>query len=245
MNKRKILLLALVALLVAAFFALDLGHYLTLTELKARRDELFAAYAAHRLPFILGFIGVYIATTALSLPGATVLTLAGGAVFGAVTATVVVNVGATVGATLAFLVARYLFRDAVEHRLGPRLKAMNEGLTRGALGYLLFLRLVPVFPFFLINLGAGLTQVPLRTYVVATMVGILPGSFVYCNAGANLARIDSLSEIASPGVLGALALLGAFALVPTLFRRLRARRAGGAGEAGRGEPPPGAGPQNR
>jgi len=139
----------------------------------------------------------------------------------------VVNVGATLGATLAFLTARYLFRDAIERRFGARLQAFNAGLNRGAMGYLLFLRLVPVFPFFLINLGAGLTQVPLRTYVLATMIGILPGSFVYCNAGARLARIDDLSQIASPGVLGALALLGLFALVPVLYQRLRARRAPG------------------
>jgi uncharacterized membrane protein YdjX (TVP38/TMEM64 family) len=227
MNRRKLILLALLALLVGAFFALDLGRYLTLASLKEHRDALFAAYAAHRAAFILGFIAVYVVTTGLSLPGATVLTLAGGAVFGAVTATLVVNVGATCGATLAFLMARYLFRDAVERRFGPRLKALDEGLSRGALGYLLFLRLVPVFPFFLINLGAGLTRVPLRTYVLATVIGILPGSFVYCNAGANLARIDSLSGIASPGVLGALALLGAFALVPTAYRYLKGRRAGG------------------
>jgi uncharacterized membrane protein YdjX (TVP38/TMEM64 family) len=228
MNRRKIALLVVVAALVAAYFALDLGRFLTLTELKANRDALFAAYADHRLPFILGYIAVYIAATALSLPGGAILTLTGGAVFGAVTATLVVNVGATVGATLAFLIARYLFRDAVEARLGARLAAFNAGLDKGALGYLLFLRLVPVFPFFLINLGAGLTQVRLRTYFVATMVGILPGSFVYCNAGANLARIDKLSDIASPGVLGALALLGAFALVPTVYLRLRARKTPGA-----------------
>lgn len=226
MDKRKLILLVALAALVGAFFALDLGRYLTLEQLKAQRDALFAAYGDNRAAFILGYIGVYIASTALSLPGATILTLAGGAIFGTVVATLVVNVGATVGATLAFLVARYLFRDAVERRLGARLAGFNQGLKAGAMGYLLFLRLVPVFPFFLINLGAGLTQVPLRTYFVATMVGILPGSFVYCNAGANLARIDSVSEIASPGVLGALALLGAFALVPTVYRRVSRRKKG-------------------
>jgi uncharacterized membrane protein YdjX (TVP38/TMEM64 family) len=224
-NARKILLLLAVAALVAAFFVLDIDRYLTLTALKAHRDALFAAYAAHRAGFIAGFILIYIATTALSLPGGAILTLSGGAIFGAVTATLVVNVGATIGATLAFLLARYLFRGAVEKRLGPRLEAFDAGLARGAMGYLLFLRLVPLFPFFLINLGAGLTRVPIRTYFVATMIGILPGSFVYCNAGANLARIDSLSEIASPGVLGALALLGAFALVPTLYLRFRPKGA--------------------
>jgi uncharacterized membrane protein YdjX (TVP38/TMEM64 family) len=227
MNRRKLILLAVLAILVGAFFALDLERYLTLESLKANREALFAAYAAHRVAFVLGFIALYVVTTGLSLPGASILTLAGGAVFGAVTATLLVNVGATLGATLAFLMARYLLRDMVQRRFGPRIQALDAGLARGAMGYLLFLRLVPLFPFFLINLGAGLTRVPLRTYVAATMLGILPGSFVYCNAGANLARIDSLSGIASPGVLGALALLGAFALVPTLYQRLKARRAGG------------------
>jgi uncharacterized membrane protein YdjX (TVP38/TMEM64 family) len=241
LSRGKLVLLAVVAALVAAYFALDLGRFLTLDALKANRDALFAGYAAHRAAFILGFIAVYIAATALSLPGGAILTLTGGAVFGALTATVVVNVGATVGATLAFLLARYLFRDAVAARLGPRLAAFDEGLAKGAWGYLLFLRLVPVFPFFLINLGAGLTKVRLRTYFVTTMVGILPGSFVYCNAGANLARIDSLSGIASPGVLGALALLGAFALVPTIYLRARARRAVPAGPA-KDTPPPDPGP---
>lgn len=225
MSPKKIALVVVVAALVAAYFALDLGRFFTLAALKANRDALFAAYDANRAPFLLGFVLVYIAVTALSLPGAAILTLTGGAVFGALTATLVVNVGATLGATLAFLLARYLFRDAVAARLGPRLAAFDEGLAKGAWGYLLFLRLVPVFPFFLINLGAGLTRVRLRTYFVTTMVGILPGSFVYCNAGANLARIDSLSGIASPGVLGALALLGAFALIPTVYLRLRAKRA--------------------
>jgi uncharacterized membrane protein YdjX (TVP38/TMEM64 family) len=224
-SPKKIALLVVVAALVAAYFALDLGRFLTLEALKANRDALFATYDANRAPFLLGFVLVYIAVTALSLPGAAILTLTGGAVFGALTATLVVNVGATLGATLAFLLARYLFRDAVAARLGPRLAAFDEGLAKGAWGYLLFLRLVPLFPFFLINLGAGLTKVRLSTYFVTTMVGILPGSFVYCNAGANLARIDSLSGIASPGVLGALALLGAFALIPTVYLRLRAKRA--------------------
>lgn len=227
MDKRKLILLVVLAALIGAFFALDLGRYLTLEQLKAQRDALFATYAANRLAFILGYIGVYIAATALSLPGATILTLGAGAIFGTAAAILVVNVGATVGATLAFLVARYLFHDAVERRFGERLAGFNEGLRAGAMGYLLFLRLVPVFPFFLINLGAGLTKVPLRTYVLATLVGILPGSFVYCYAGANLARINSVSEIASPGVLSALALLGAFALIPTLYQRIKGRRAAG------------------
>ena len=227
MDKKKLFLIVAVGALIAAFFVFDLGRFLTLESLKTNRDALFAAYEANRLPFLAGFIALYIATTALSLPGATILTLGGGAIFGTLTAVVAINIGATIGATLAFLVARYLFRDAIQNKFGEKLAGFNEGLEKNAMGYLLFLRLVPVFPFFLINLGAGVTTVPLRTYIIATMIGILPGSFVFCNAGSNIARINSLSEIASPGVLGAFALLGVFALIPTLYQKYKARQAAG------------------
>lgn len=234
MNKNKAILIALVVGLVIAFFALDLGRFFTLEALKANRDALFAAYESNRAAFLTGFILIYIASVALSLPGATILTLTGGAIFGAWVGTVAVNIGATLGATLAFLLARYLFRDAVEKRLGERLAALNEGFAKDGLGYLLFLRLIPLFPFFLINLGAGLTKLPLKTYFIGTMIGILPGGFVFCFAGANLARVNSVSDVASPQVLGAFALLGLFALIPNLYRKYRMRGAPDdtAGEAG-------------
>ncbi len=221
MNKTKLILLAAMAVLIALFFYFDLGQYLTLDALKANRDSMLQQYEAHQAAFLLGFIGIYIAVTALSLPGALILTLAGGAIFGGVTATLAINVGATTGATLAFLVARYLFREAVQSRFGDKLKGLNRGLTDNGTSYLLFLRLVPVFPFFLINLGAGLTGLPLRKYIVGTMIGILPGTFVYANAGANIARIDNIADIASPGMLGAFAMLGLFALVPTMIRKVK------------------------
>jgi uncharacterized membrane protein YdjX (TVP38/TMEM64 family) len=148
MNKTKFILLAVIAALITAFFMFDLGQFLTLEQLKGNRDALFATYEANRIPFILGFIALYVASTALSLPGATILTLGGGAIFGTVTAVIAVNIGATIGATLAFLVARYLFRDSLQNKFGDKLAGFNEGLEKGAMGYLLFLRLVPVFPFF-------------------------------------------------------------------------------------------------
>ena len=135
--------------------------------------------------------------------------------------TVYANIAATVGATLAFLLTRYLLRDVVLNRFGAKLEGMNRELEARGFGYLLFLRLVPVFPFFLINLAAGLTRLPLRTFFFGTMLGIIPGGFVYVNAGASLATIDSLTAIASPRVLGSFALLGLFALIPALYNKMR------------------------
>ena len=223
MNKKKLVIAASVVMLIAVFFVFDLGKYLTLESLKANRDALTTFYQKNRIVMAAAFITVYIIQTALSLPGAAVLSLAAGAVFGAVMGTLYVNIGATVGATLAFLVARYLFHDLIQNKFGSRLEKINKELEAQGFNYLLFLRLVPVFPFFLINLGAGLTKMPLRTYFLGTMVGIIPGSFVFCNAGASLATITSMSEVASPRVLGSFALLGMFALVPVLYQKFKRR----------------------
>ena len=223
MSRARLALVALVALAVGAFFWLDLGRYLTLEHLKANRAVLQALYASHTAAFVLGFIGVYVLQTALSLPGAAVLSLAAGAVFGVLPATVYVNIGATVGATLAFLLSRTLLRGWAVRRFGWRMGAIDRGLRESGLSYLLFLRLVPVFPFFLINLAAGVTGLPLRTYVIGTMVGILPGSLVYCNAGASLATVESLAQVASPRVLGSFTLLGLFSLAPAVYRRFQKR----------------------
>jgi uncharacterized membrane protein YdjX (TVP38/TMEM64 family) len=161
----------------------------------------------------------------LSLPGATILTLAGGFVFGAVPATLYVNIGATTGATVAFLVARYLLRDWVEQKFGRWLDPLQQGFAKNAFSYLLTLRLIPLFPFFVVNLVSGLTRVRVSTYVGATALGIVPGSFVYAYAGRQLGTLNSLKEIASPQVLGAFVLLGAFALAPIFYKRLTARPA--------------------
>jgi uncharacterized membrane protein YdjX (TVP38/TMEM64 family) len=221
MNTKKIAIAGIITALIAVFFLFDLGRYMTLESLKANRVSLLSFYENHSLLMAAGFILLYIVQTALSLPGAAILSLAAGAIFGAVTGTVNVNIGATVGATLAFLVARYLFRDTVLKKFGASLQRMNSELEQRGFNYLLFLRLVPVFPFFLINLGAGLTKIPLRTFFFGTMIGIIPGSFVFCNAGASLASITSMSDIASPRVLGSFALLGVFALIPVLYQKLK------------------------
>ncbi len=222
--KKKSALIVIIVIAIALFYHFDLGRFLTLESIKTHRQDLFDFYEQNTLAMILGYITVYITAVALSLPGALFLTLIGGAVFGALKATLIINIGATIGATLAFLAARFVLRDWVESKWGDKLKPFNEGFSNNAINYLLFLRLVPVFPFFLVNLVSGLTQIPTRIYVLGTMIGIIPGTFVYANAASNLASIESVSDIASPGVLGAFALLGMFALIPTIYSKIKQKR---------------------
>lgn len=224
MNANKLVIALVVTCGFTLFFYFDLQRFLTLAALKSNHQLLLDYYAAHRFAMVAGFMALYIIQTALSLPGAAILSLAAGAIFGSIMGTVYANIAATIGATLAFLVTRYLLRDTVLTRFGQKLEGMNRELETRGFNYLLFLRLVPVFPFFLINLAAGLTRLPLRTFFIATMVGIIPGGFVYVNAGASLATIESLSGIASPRVLGSFALLGLFALIPALYTHFTKRR---------------------
>jgi uncharacterized membrane protein YdjX (TVP38/TMEM64 family) len=163
---------------------------------------------------------MYIVVTGLSLPGAVILTLAGGFLFGSVPATLYVNLGATTGATLAFLAARYVLKDWVEHKFGRWLEPLQQGFANNAFSYLMTLRLIPLFPFFVVNLVSGLTRVSVGTYVGATALGIIPGSFVYAYAGRQLGTINSLKEIVSPPVVGAFFLLGILALAPIIYRRM-------------------------
>lgn len=224
MNARKGTLFLLIALVVGTFFYFDLGKYLTLASLKENRERLSDLRSAHTVLFAVSFMLVYIVQTAFSLPGAAVLSLASGAIFGVLQGTVYVVTGATVGAVLAFLVSRTLLRDWVVAKFGARMEGIDRGLRENGLSYLLFLRLVPAFPFFLVNLASGVTGLPLRTYALGTLFGIMPGSLVFVNAGASLAAIESVSQVASPRVLGSFALLGLFALLPTIFKIVRKRR---------------------
>ncbi|MBI4401697.1 MAG: TVP38/TMEM64 family protein [Nitrospirae bacterium] len=220
----KIILLLLLTATIGVFFYFDLTQYLSLEALKANRDSLLAFTEAHYLTAVSLFISGYCLLVAVSLPGAVFLTLAGGFLFGSMLGTVYVNLGATTGSTLAFLSARYLLRDWVEAKFGSRLGAIQDGFSKNAFSYLMTLRLIPIFPFFLVNLVSGLTRVKLVTYIVATSVGIIPGSFVYAYAGRQLGMINSLKEIASPNVLLAFTLLGLLALVPVLYRKFSARK---------------------
>lgn len=224
-NLGKISIAVGIALAIGAFFYFDLGRFLSLTALKENRDSLLAFTEANFAAAVGIFIAAYAIVTGLSLPGAVILTLAGGFLFGALGATLFVNIGATTGATLAFLTARYLLRDTVEQKFGKWLGPFQEGFAKNAFSYLLTLRLIPLFPFFMVNLVSGLTRVSVGTYVAATALGIIPGSFVYAYAGRQLGAINSLKEIASPNVIGAFVLLGLLALVPAIYKRVTAKPA--------------------
>lgn len=223
MKSKKIILCLIGLAIIALFFYLDLGRYLTLESLKANRQLLQTFHADHTVLMVTAFMALYIIQTGLALPGATILSLSAGAIFGPVMGTIYAVSAASIGATLAFLFTRYLLRDAVLRRFGSRLEGMNKELEERGINYLLFLRLVPLFPFFLINLAAGLTRLPLRTFMLGTFFGIIPGGFVYVNAGASLASINKLSDIASARVLGSFALLGLFALIPALYAQFKNR----------------------
>jgi uncharacterized membrane protein YdjX (TVP38/TMEM64 family) len=208
----RVLILLLIAGLVGAFFAFDLQHYLTLDYLKSRQQAFAEFYAARRLLTIAAYMGIYILVTALSLPGAAVMTLAGGALFGLTVGFVAISFASSIGATLAFLVSRFILRDFVQSRFGDRLRVINEGVRREGAFYLFSLRLVPIFPFFLINLAMGLTPMRTGVYYLVSQVGMIPGTLVYVNAGTQLGRLESLSGILSPGLLLSFALLGLFPL---------------------------------
>jgi len=204
---------------ISAFFIFDLKTYLSLDSLKANRDSLLVFTQEHYVPAVALFILVYILQTSFSLPGATIMTLAGGFLFGSLWGPLYVNIGATTGATLAFLAARYLFHQWVERKFGDRLGPIQDGFAKNAFSYLLTLRLIPFFPFFLVNLLSGLTRVKVNTYVVATAVGIIPGSVVYTFAGRQLGTINALSELVSPRLLLAFSLLGLLMLIPVVYRK--------------------------
>ena len=213
MTRSHIVLLIIMAALIGAFFYSDLQHLLTLDTLKAKHEALLAYTNAHPVKATAFYALIYIAITALSLPGAALLTLAGGAIFGLLWGTLIVSFASTIGATLAFLAARFLFRDLVKVRFADRVKAVDEGMARDGAYYLFTLRLVPIFPFFVINLVMGLTAITTRTFYWISQLGMLPGTVVYINAGTQLAKVDTLSGLFSPALLGSFVLLGFFPLI--------------------------------
>jgi uncharacterized membrane protein YdjX (TVP38/TMEM64 family) len=219
----KIIIVAVMTVAIGAFFYFDLGRFLSLDALKENRDHLLAFTEANYAASVALFVLAYIVVTGLSLPGAVILTLAGGFLFGSLFGTLFVNLGATIGATLAFLAARYLLRDWVERKFGKWLGPVQQGFTNNAFSYLMTLRLIPLFPFFVVNLVSGLTRMNVANYVVATALGIIPGSFVYAYAGRQLGTINSLKEIASPNVIVAFVLLGLLALVPIVYKKFTAK----------------------
>lgn len=214
---KKLVIVGIILVLIILFKIFGLGQYLTLDYLKEQQAAFTSLYNGHPVTVISVYMLIYIVVTALSLPGAVVMTLAGGAMFGLVTGTIVVSIASTIGATLACLVARYLLRDGVQKKFRDKLVKINEGMEKEGGFYLFSLRLVPIFPFFVINLVMGLTSIPLRTFFWVSQLGMLPGTIVYVNAGKELAKIDSLSGILSPGLLLSFILLG---LLPIITKKL-------------------------
>jgi pyruvate/2-oxoglutarate dehydrogenase complex dihydrolipoamide dehydrogenase (E3) component/uncharacterized membrane protein YdjX (TVP38/TMEM64 family) len=213
MNKKKIGLILLLGVLVAAFFALDLGRYLSLDYIKSSQSAFESLYAEQPLLVIGSYFAIYVAVTALSVPGAVIMTLAGGAIFGTLWGTVIVSFASSLGATLAFLAARFVLRDSIEARFGKRLVEFNKGIEKEGAFYLFTLRLVPLVPFFVINLLMGLTKMKTLTFYGVSQLGMLAGTAVYVNAGTQLAQLDSLQGILSPGLIGSFVLLGVFPLL--------------------------------
>lgn len=225
MDRKKFIVIVVVAALVVAFFAFDLGRYLDLGYLRAQRDHLHALFVADPLPTAAVFFAIYVVVTALSLPGAAVLTLVAGAIFGLVWGTVIVSFASTLGATCAFLIARFVARDAVRRRFARTFEALDEGVRRDGAFYLFTLRLVPVFPFFVINLALGLTAMRPLVFALVSQAGMLAGTVVYVNAGTQLGELESLAGILSPELLLSFALLGIFPLIAKkAVDALRARR---------------------
>ncbi len=213
MNKSKlILILALVAAIIA-FFAFDLGRFFTLDFIKQSQAQFGELYKQKPAQVIGGFFAIYVAVTALSLPGATIMTLAGGAIFGLVTGLIIVSFASTIGATLAFLAARFALGESVQNKFGSRMAEINKGVEKEGAFYLFTLRLVPLVPFFVINLLMGLTKMKTWTFFWVSQLGMLLGTAVFVNAGTQLAKIDSLKGILSPGLLGSFVLLGIFPII--------------------------------
>ena len=221
----KIALAAIFVGAIVAFFALGGQHYLSLDSIKANRDALLRFTESHFAAAVAIAFLAYLAATAFSLPGGLILSLTMGFIFGKWVGTLIVVCAATIGATILFLAARYIFADALRKRLGALGEKINAGFTENAFSYMLFLRLVPAFPFFLVNLAPAFTSIPLRTFVLATFIGIIPGTFVFVNLGETLGRIESLSGLVSWETFGAFALLGVFALIPILVKKIKSGRA--------------------
>jgi uncharacterized membrane protein YdjX (TVP38/TMEM64 family) len=227
---RRLVPLAILLVAIGGFFALGLHHYLSFETLRQHREQLLALVGQHPVLAPLAFVALYAAVIALSVPGGAILTIAGGFLFGIVPATLYVLVGATSGATIVFLIARTALGDSLRARAGPRMRRMEEGFRADALSYLLVLRLIPIFPFWLVNIVPAFLGVPLRTYVLGTLIGIIPGSFVYASVGNGLGAVfdagqtPDLGIVFEPAILLPIVGLAVLALLPVAYRKSKARR---------------------
>ena len=217
-------LIVIIALMVAAYFS-GLGEYLSFESIKDSREVLQQKVAENPILVVAAFSLLYIAAVALSLPFATILTLLGGFLFGAVWGTIIVVTSATIGATLIFLIARSSFGAFLRQKAGGLYNKVEKDFSENSFNYLLFLRLAPIFPFAIVNILPALFNMDTKRYITATLIGILPGSAVYVYTGQSLGTIEKLSDLASPQLITAFALLSAMALVPTLLKKMRKKSA--------------------
>jgi len=207
--KKAVLALVLIGA-IAAYFIFDLGQYLSLENFKASQADIVAAKDANPALYIAGFFLLYVAVTGLSIPGAAIMSLVAGALFGVVLGTLIVSFASTMGATLAFLSSRYVLRDWVQGKFGERLRAVDDGLEKDGAFYLFTLRLIPVFPFFVINLLMGLTRIKTGTFFWVSQIGMLPATIVFVNAGTQISRIESTAGLLSPALVASFVALALF-----------------------------------
>ena len=226
MKRNQMILLGAIVVLVALFFYFDLGRYINLEFFQAQRAVVVDYYVENPVVTIVAFMAIYIGMAALSLPGAAIMTLAAGAVFGLPVGLVLVSFASTIGATLACMLARFLFRDAVQNRFGKYLGRINKGVEKDGAFYLFALRLVPAFPFFVVNLVMALTPIRLWTFYWVSQVGMLAGTAVYVNAGKEIGQLESLQGILSPTLLISFALLGVFPIVAKKVLNVLSKRFG-------------------
>jgi uncharacterized membrane protein YdjX (TVP38/TMEM64 family) len=223
---QKIVIVVVIVALIAAFKRFDLGQYLTLSYIKESQEKFQLLYSEHRAAVIAGYMAIYILVTSLSLPGAAIMTLAAGALFGLVAGTIIVSFASTIGATLACFVSRFLLREWVQAKVGDKFKAINEGIEKEGAFYLFTLRLIPIFPFWLINLVMGLTKIPLKTFYWVSQLGMFAGTVVFVNAGKELGKIESLSGILSPMLIFSFVLLGLFPIITKKLLALYKKKKG-------------------
>lgn len=212
MNKTKILLVIIIIFVIASYFFFDLGRFLTLSFIQSQLSEIQQFRAENFGLTALLYFAAYIVITALSIPGAVIVTLLGGAIFGVLWGTLIVSFASSIGATLAFLVSRLLLRDWVQSKFGHYLGPINRGVEKDGNFYLFSIRMVPLFPFFMVNLLMGLTPISVGSFYIVSQIGMLVGTAVYVNAGSELAKITSLSGLVSPSVILSFVLLGIFPL---------------------------------
>lgn len=211
--KKKLVVVLILSAVIITFWGFDLHHVLSLENLKSSHEYLISVYTNYPIRTVAIFFAVYVVAVSLNLPGATILGLAGGGIFGFLYGTIIISFASTIGATIGCFISRYLLRDFVEEKFGKTYEKVNNGIRREGTFYLFSLRLIPIIPFFVINMVMGLTRIPLKTFYLVSQLGMLPGTMVYVNAGKELGQIDSISDILSPQLMLAFTLLGVFPFV--------------------------------